>query len=278
VAFESSASNLVPGDTNARVDVFVHDRLTDTNTRVSVDSAGSQGDSWSVQVSVSANGEFIAFHSHASNLAAGDTNGVGDVFVHDRVAGTTRRASVNGSGTEGNGESEYASICADGRCVAFESSATNLVLGDTNGQGDIFVHDRWAPGDAFQPDALIHDGTTYIGNGIYNTTGAGQSHAHSVQTNARASYYIRFYNDWSRPDSLKVTGPGGSAGWRLSYYDTTDSDAGVDITSSVTGTGWTTSPVAPGSYLRLRLEVTPLAAAAPGATCSAVVVATSVTY
>jgi len=142
VAFYSSASNLVPGDTNGVEDVFVHDRLTGQTTRVSVASDGAQGNDLSWQPSISADGRFVAFASRASNLVPGDTNGTWDVFVHDRLTGQTTRVSVASDGKEGNGFSFLPLISADGRFVAFTSEASNLAPGDTNPWWDVFVHDR----------------------------------------------------------------------------------------------------------------------------------------
>ncbi|MDT7943806.1 MAG: hypothetical protein RQ985_04565, partial [Dehalococcoidia bacterium] len=139
VAFESIASNLVPGDTNGVSDVFVHDRLTGQTTRVSVASDGTQGHSASDHPSISADGRYVAFESFASNLVPGDTNGKRDVFVHDRLTGQTARVSVASDGTQGNGDSIYPSISADGRYVAFVSGASNLVPGDANGNIDVFI-------------------------------------------------------------------------------------------------------------------------------------------
>jgi Tol biopolymer transport system component len=142
VAFMSHASNLVPGDTNATPDAFVHDRLTGTTERVSVSSAGEEGNGASWVPSLSADGRYVAFPSAASNLVPGDTNATSDIFVHDRLTGTTERVSVSSAGEEGNGDSGWPSISADGRYVAFGSDASNLVPGDTNATPDIFVHDR----------------------------------------------------------------------------------------------------------------------------------------
>ncbi len=142
VAFDSEAHNLVSGDTNAAGDIFVRDRWNGTTERVSVDSAGVQGNGFSFSPSISADGRYVAFHSSASNLVVGDTNGFTDVFVHDRQSGTTERVSIDSGGTQGNWESGLPSISADGRYVAFESEARNLVVGDSNGHWDIFVHDR----------------------------------------------------------------------------------------------------------------------------------------
>ncbi len=142
VAFHSIASNLVAGDTNDIWDVFVHDRLSGTTERVSVDSSGVQGNSQSSDASISADGRYVAFWSVASNLVAGDTNGYYDAFIHDRLSGMTERVSVDSSGAEGDAGSNAASISADGRHVAFTSGASNLVAGDTNGADDVFVHNR----------------------------------------------------------------------------------------------------------------------------------------
>jgi Ca2+-binding RTX toxin-like protein len=142
VAFSSMASNLVPGDTNGREDVFVHDRQTGQTERVSVASNGTQGNRDSYAGSISADGRFVVFVSEAANLVQGDTNGTRDIFVHDRQTGRTERVSVASDGTEGNRGSEAPSISADGRFVVFHSEASNLVPGDRNGCADIFVHDR----------------------------------------------------------------------------------------------------------------------------------------
>ena len=90
---------------------------------------------------LSADGRFVVFTSSASNLVAGDTNGATDVFVRDLSTGTTQLVSVGNSGAQGDAGSFDASISADGRYVAFASSADNLVSGDTNGVSDVFVRD-----------------------------------------------------------------------------------------------------------------------------------------
>jgi len=146
VAFSSFASNLVPGDTNARLDVFVHDRQAGTTRRVNVDSAGSQanlGGGGYVGVSLSADGRYVAFDSYSTNLVPGDTNDCQDVFVHDLHTGQTTRVSVDSAGAEGNSHSVTPALSADGRYVAYHGTSTNLVPGDLNGaHSDVFVHDR----------------------------------------------------------------------------------------------------------------------------------------
>jgi Tol biopolymer transport system component len=142
VAFTSEANNLVDGDTNGVGDVFVHDYLTNATTRVSVNSSGEEGNFESLYyTSLSADGRYVAFQSYANNLVDGDLNYRRDVFVRDTLANTTIRVSVNSSGGEGNDHSDTPSISANGRYVAFESAASNLVSGDTNGYADIFVRD-----------------------------------------------------------------------------------------------------------------------------------------
>ncbi|HEX2214656.1 MAG TPA: Ig-like domain-containing protein, partial [Mycobacterium sp.] len=140
VAFRSGAP-LVPEDSNGASDVFVHDRATGSVSRVSIATGGQQGNHNSSTAEISADGRFVAFGAAASNLVADDTNGAEDVFVHDRVSGETRRVSVATDGTQGNGGSFHATISADGRRVAFASSASNLVQNDTNNTVDVFVHD-----------------------------------------------------------------------------------------------------------------------------------------
>ncbi len=142
VAFDSFASNLVPGDTNSRSDVFVRDRQAGTTERVSVSSAGDQGDGDSGgPVSLSADGRFVVFGSGAGNLVADDTNRRADIFVHDRSTGMTTRASLGPGGVEGDSNSSGAAISLDGHVVVFGSAATNLVANDRNSSPDVFVRE-----------------------------------------------------------------------------------------------------------------------------------------
>jgi Tol biopolymer transport system component len=141
VAFASAATNLVSGDTNGVSDVFVRNLKTHTTKRVSVDSAGAEGNSGSFTPTISGDGHLVGFRSQASNLVAGDTNGAEDIFVRDLKTHKTRRVSLRSTGGQGNGPSFEPSISADGRFVGFESAATDLVSGDTNATDDIFVRD-----------------------------------------------------------------------------------------------------------------------------------------
>ncbi len=146
--FESAASNLVPNDTNGKSDIFVRDLQTRTTTRVSVDSSGNELAAESFYPSISADGRWIAFLSHAANLTPNDTNGTWDVFVHDRSTLQTRLVSRSSAGDQMQGASAVPymppQVTGDGRSVVFGSDAPNLVPGDTNGVTDIFLRDRIA--------------------------------------------------------------------------------------------------------------------------------------
>lgn len=142
VPFSSLCSTLVPSDTNNSYDIFVHDRQTGITERVNVASDDTEANGHSIYHWISGDGRYVSFYSTATNLVPNDTNGLADIFVHDRLTGTTERVSVASDGTEANGASFYNSISTDGRFVAFQSAASNLVPNDTNGHEDIFVHDR----------------------------------------------------------------------------------------------------------------------------------------
>jgi hypothetical protein len=142
VVFASRATNLVPGDTNLSQDVFVYDRHTGRTERISVSSGGVQASGgFSFPRDVSADGRFVLFGSTASNLVDGDTNGLDDLFVRDRRTGRTERVNVSSAGLQGNGEVfQAAGISADGRFVAFGTSASNVVPGV--GEGQVYIRDR----------------------------------------------------------------------------------------------------------------------------------------
>lgn len=115
--------------------------------QVSVNSREEDANGFDSQhSSISADGRYVAFQSGADNLVPDDTNNVVDVFVRDRLAGTTERVSVAKTGKEADensaGNLSGPSISADGRYVAFESDASNLVSGDNNNASDVFVRDR----------------------------------------------------------------------------------------------------------------------------------------
>lgn len=140
VAFTSNATNLVPGDTNGKADVFLRDRLLGTTERVSVSSAGGEGNGGSWTPDISADGRFVVFTSGADNLVAGDTNGREDVFLRDVLLGETTRISASWTGAGADHQSLWPRVSGDGSVVTFMSRATNLVPDDDEGFEDVFVH------------------------------------------------------------------------------------------------------------------------------------------
>ena len=185
VAFGSSASNLVPGDTNGVRDVFVRDLSNNTTVRASVDSAGTQGNGNCGVPSLSADGRFVGFAGLANNLVPGDTNGALDVFVRDLQGLTTLRVSVSSSGAQSNGNSGVCSISADGRWISFGSSASNLVLGDTNGVDDVFAHDRLSGATM----RVSVDSSGLEGNAGSSSTTSGETDAISAD-----GRYVAFFS------------------------------------------------------------------------------------
>jgi len=142
IAFFSTASDLVSGDTNGTSDAFLYDNATETLTRVSVASSGDEADGWSSWPAISADGTVIAYDSEASNLVPGDTNTFADVFLFDRETSTVTRISIAADGSDPNGYSRNPSLSGDGRYVAYTSGASSIVAGDSNDAWDDFLYDR----------------------------------------------------------------------------------------------------------------------------------------
>jgi Tol biopolymer transport system component len=145
VAFKSPAANLSAEDVDPVEDVFVRDLVAGTTTLVSraTGAAGAGGDGASEAPSISADGRYVAFHSAAANLSDADADPVVDVFVRDLVANTTTLVSraAGPAGAGGDAESNFSAISADGRYVAFPSSATNLSAEDADAFADVFRRD-----------------------------------------------------------------------------------------------------------------------------------------
>ena len=173
--FDSSATDLVPNDSNDSTDVFVRDRSAGTTQLVGVDNSGNQGSSYSFAPAVSANGRYVAFTS-GSPLVAADVNGAADVYVRDLVGHTTTQVSVVSgggqlSGIDGSGEPD---ISADGRFVTFESAAPELVspIGGASGYRGVFVRDMVAE-TTTRLDVSPTGAENNQGNPIYRTTSKG---------------------------------------------------------------------------------------------------------
>ncbi|HUR26551.1 MAG TPA: calcium-binding protein [Planctomycetota bacterium] len=141
IAFASAASNLVAGDANGVMDIFVRDRALSTTELVSCALTGVPGNALSQSPTASDDGRYVAFESTASNLVAADGNGQSDVFLRDRLLGTTTRLSEPQGGGDANGASSDPFVSGNGRFVSFSSMATNLVPNDLNARADIFVLD-----------------------------------------------------------------------------------------------------------------------------------------
>lgn len=201
VAFASAANNLVPGDTNGLPDVFLRDTCigavacTPSTIRISVASDGTQASGGSGTPSVSATGRFVVFPSPTTNLVAGDTNSATDVFLRDTCIGaagctpSTIRVSVASDGTQGNSASLDPSLSADGRFVAFQSNASNLVNGDTNNTDDIFLRDTCIGALACTPS------TVRVSVGAAGAQSVGFSFLPRISANGRFVVFSSFGSD-----------------------------------------------------------------------------------
>jgi murein DD-endopeptidase MepM/ murein hydrolase activator NlpD len=150
---------------------------TGQTTRVSVSTNRNQANDDSEWASISSYGRYIVFSSNASNLVPGDTNGVWDLFVHDMVSSETFRVSVASTGEQGNGSSRQwirSSISNDGTLIAFESNASNLVSGDTNGFSDVFVHETDMPIGPFLDLPIQYTNFPKAANGYYGSSSRGR--------------------------------------------------------------------------------------------------------
>lgn len=165
VVFESEASNLTDNDGDRTTDVFLHDRDAGTTRLVSYSTYAGKGNDTSDGVDISGNGRFVVFASKASNLVRNNENRNTDIFVLDTQASlqVLERVSVSTGGDEGRYGSQFASISADGRYVAFWSGANNLVDNDTNGEEDIFIRDRESGTTAM---VSITDGGAQFAEGV----------------------------------------------------------------------------------------------------------------
>ena len=141
IVFESEATNLVAGDTNSDKDIFMHNTDTGTSIRISTTTTGLETTDDSRNAKISGDGEWIVFETDAS-LQPSDTNNVSDIYLYEIDTGTISRISENTNGTQSNGVSRNPSLSVDGRYIVFESAATTLISGDTNGVYDIFLYDR----------------------------------------------------------------------------------------------------------------------------------------
>lgn len=235
VAFPSSATNLVPGDTNGHVDVYVRDRASATTLRVSIASNGDQANGASSTPAMSNDGRWVVFASAASNLVAGDQNDNGDVFLRDLQLNTTVRVSSPSVG-EADGDSYDPTISADGRYMAFVSSATNLVPGDSNGKSDVFLFDRTtgilarASLGASGQEPNADSSAPRIGGGSEPVVGFTNAATNMGWTTLYDTVYVR---DIAAGVTTAVSlGPGGTASDGPSYIGSVSPDGRYVVYSS----------------------------------------------
>ncbi|MCJ7548509.1 MAG: hypothetical protein MUQ30_02365, partial [Anaerolineae bacterium] len=189
VAFSSNSSQLVPGDNEGLRDIFLWNLASSALERVSVTQAGDGANSLSYAPAISADGRFIVFWSHASDLVAGDTNSWTDIFLSDRLNGALQRVNLSTTGEQAlGGNSNEPAISADGRFVVFRSGATNLVPNDTNSSRDIFVRD-------------LQGTTTRVSVDSYASESTGHNYSPVISADGAA---IAFYSDANNLDLLRL--------------------------------------------------------------------------
>jgi hypothetical protein len=186
VLFTSSANNLVTNHVaGSKLNLFLRDRSTGRTTLVSASTNGnSGGNGISIDGSMTPDGRFVAFESGASDLVAGDANGVNDIFLRDLQTRTTELVS-HGAGVAANSQSSVPRVSSNGQWVAFESTASNLVTGDLNALSDIFVYDA-----ATKQISLVSAGTAGT-----SLPGA-ESHSGQITANGKAVIF------WSKGTNL----------------------------------------------------------------------------
>ena len=193
VVFLSGASNLAGADGNRDDDIFVRDMRSGATFRISQAADGTDATDASGGPEITGDGRYAAFYSYAGNLVPGDTNGQGDVFVYDMLSGTNALVSLAANGSQGNGGSYNPDISADGRYVVFESNATNLVTGDTNGFRDVFLRD------------------TVAGTTIRVSLGSGGAQGNADSVNAHVSDDGRYVVFESTASNLVAGGDNGGS-------------------------------------------------------------------
>lgn len=268
VAFTSAASNLVSGDTNGKIDVFVRDIILNTTERVSVANDGSQANGMSADgVSVSADGRYVYFNTLATNLVTGGQAGL---YVRDRQSAQTAWAITAQAVMGGDGITSF-----DGRFIVFSSNSAELVPNDTNNAYDVFARDRLGDNPpAYRPDLLIRmpAEVDYIGGTVYDNLPA-QTKMTTVSPETTATYFIKAANNGAFPSTLWITGTPGDADWTVRYFDALI--GGNEITDEMTYPGGWSLGLAPGDSREFRAEVTSSRSVAHDATKTLLVSALS---
>jgi Tol biopolymer transport system component len=250
VLFASKAFNLVPGDTNAKQDVFVRDRQAGKTERISLRQGNGQIRGISFAAGISDDGRFVGFATSVGNVVAGDTNGMNDMFVRDRKTGKVERVSLGNGGVQANSLSIGVGLSATGRFALFDSFATNLVPGPVSGFEEVFVRDRQTgvtqrvsvgPGGRLPSDrsfgASISDNGRFVG--FYSA-------AANLAAGDTAGTFDAFVRDRQAGrteivsvNSSEVKGSGESSGAAISAdgrFVTFDSDAANLVPGDTNGT------------------------------------------
>jgi uncharacterized repeat protein (TIGR01451 family) len=262
VAFSSYGRDLAQQDWNYESDVFARDLSSSATELISV-GGGMTGNDYSYEHVINSNGTFVAFTSYAWNLYAGDTNfGDRDVFLKNVTNGVMTLISINTNGVVGNDASEAPKISADGRWVAFESSASDLVPGDTNSYGDIFLRDTVL--GITRVVTVNSNGTGSANSGSYDPeiTPDGrfivfESYASNLAANDTNGFlndiFIRDMSN-SAPELITVNGAGNGSANNYSY-DPSMSDDGrfVAFETYANNLGPTDSGFTLDVYVRDRL-------------------------
>ncbi len=214
LVFDSNSNNLVAGDTNGTVDVFRIDRDSDGNgtfdevggiltSRASVDSVGTEGNDPSRYPWITDDGQDVVFASTADNLVAGDSNAKRDVFLHDFGSGATTRLSVSLGGVQGDQESTWPAVSADGRIVVFQTAATNLVASDTNVRRDVLVYDRDTEADGIYDEAGLT--ALYLASvdslGVLGNDDSGDAVRPGISANGLVAVFSSAATNLVSPDS-----------------------------------------------------------------------------
>lgn len=191
VVFASDASGLVPGDTNGTDDIFLRDRKTNTTTRLSVSATGEQSNGSSGSPQISADGRYVTFISFASNLVPGPRPEIGyDVYLLDRQTGKLKRISETPDGKPDNSDNYNPSISADGRYVAFETYANDLIPGFP--AANVVLYDRTT--GRLSPVSVTTDGKAVESGGF----------APSISDNGRYVAFVSFSGDLAPGDTNKA--------------------------------------------------------------------------
>jgi Tol biopolymer transport system component len=190
VTFQSGASNLFPPDELYETHIYVHDRQSGVTELVSKATNGDLASAGGDNPVISADGRFVAFHSFSSNLVSGDTNNLHDVFVRDRLNGTTERVSIASDGTQANDDSVEPSISGDGRFVVFTTGATNLFSGYNNGKDQVLVRD------------LLNDTTERVSVSSAGTQGNASSYYPFISADGRYVVFSSRASNLSPEDAL----------------------------------------------------------------------------